>query len=117
MFDRDAHRDDRGKPSQASIAMKVIDGEDPGGITEAVGWKGGGFRYYRLAPSLLEQDRWGNRVINRAYNAAMLAEALCKLEGFTYAPLGSRHKPCPAQPSGIRPPISPRSMACRPGTS
>jgi adenine-specific DNA-methyltransferase len=40
---------------------KVIDGEDPGGITKAVGWKGGGgFRYYRLAPSLLEKDRWGN---------------------------------------------------------
>jgi adenine-specific DNA-methyltransferase len=66
---------------------KVIDGEDPGGITEAVGWKGGGgFRYYRLAPSLLEQDRWGQWVINKQYNAAMLAEALCKLEGFTYAP-------------------------------
>ncbi len=66
---------------------KVIDGEDPGGITEAVGWRGGGgFRYYRLAPSLLEKDKWGNWVINKEYNAAMLAEALCKLEGFTYAP-------------------------------
>ena len=66
---------------------KVIDGEDPGGITEAVGWKGGGgFRYYRLAPSLLEKDKWGNWVISKEYNAAMLAEALCKLEGFTYAP-------------------------------
>ena len=66
---------------------KVIDGEDPGGVTQAVGWKGGGgFRYYRLAPSLLEKDRWGNWVINKEYNAAMLAEALCKLEGFTYAP-------------------------------
>ena len=66
---------------------KVIDGEDKGGITEAVGWKGGGgFRYYGLAPSLLEKDRWGNWVINKEYNAAMLAEALCKLEGFTYAP-------------------------------
>ena len=66
---------------------KVIDGEDPGGITEAVGWKGGGgFRYYRLAPSLLEKDKWGNWVINHDYNAAMLAEALCKLEGFSYAP-------------------------------
>lgn len=33
---------------------KVIDGEDCGGVTEAVGWQGGGgFRYYRLAPSLL----------------------------------------------------------------
>jgi adenine-specific DNA-methyltransferase len=66
---------------------KVIDGQDPGGITEAVGWKGGGgFRYYRLAPSLLEKDKWGNWVINRAYNPAMLAEAVCKLEGFTYQP-------------------------------
>jgi adenine-specific DNA-methyltransferase len=66
---------------------KVVDGEDPGGITETVGWKGGGgFRYYRLAPSLLERDKWGNWVINHDYNAAMLAEALCKLEGFTYAP-------------------------------
>ncbi len=67
--------------------QKVIDGQDPGGITEAVSWKGGGgFRYYRLAPSLLEKDRWGNWVINKEYNAAMLAEAVCKLEGFTYAP-------------------------------
>ncbi len=66
---------------------KVIDGEDKGGITEAVGWQGGGgFRYYRLAPSLLEKDKWGNWVIHHGYNAAMLAQALCKLEGFTYAP-------------------------------
>jgi adenine-specific DNA-methyltransferase len=67
--------------------QKVINGEDKGGITEAVGWNGGGgFRYCRLAPSLLEQDKWGNWVINKTYNPAMLTEALCKLEGFTYAP-------------------------------
>jgi adenine-specific DNA-methyltransferase len=66
---------------------KVIDGEDPGGVTKATGWQGGGgYRYYRLAPSLMEKDRWGREVISPAYNAAMLAEALCKLEGFTYAP-------------------------------
>jgi adenine-specific DNA-methyltransferase len=66
---------------------KVVDGTDPGGITEAVGWKGGGgFRYYRLAPSLLEKDKWGQWVISKEFNAAMLAEAACKLEGFTYAP-------------------------------
>jgi adenine-specific DNA-methyltransferase len=71
---------------------KVIDGEDPGGITKAVSWKGGGgFRYYRLAPSLLEKDKWDNWVINKTYNAAMLAEALCKLEGFTYAPSDSAY--------------------------
>ena len=66
---------------------KVIDGEDKGGITEAVGWKGGGgFRYYHLAPSLLEKDKWGNWVVNKAYNPTMLSQAVCKLEGFTYAP-------------------------------
>ena len=65
----------------------VIDGRDTGGITEAVGWTGGGgFRYYRLAPSLLTQDKWGNWVVNQKFNAPMLAEAICKLEGFTYAP-------------------------------
>ena len=66
---------------------KVIDGHDQGGITEALGWKGGGgFRYYRLAPSLLERDRFGNWIISRRYKPEMLAEAMCKFEGFTYAP-------------------------------
>lgn len=66
---------------------KVIDGTDEGGISKAVNWQGGGgFRYYRLAPSLLERDKWGNWIINKSYNAAMLAEAVCKHEGFTYAP-------------------------------
>jgi adenine-specific DNA-methyltransferase len=55
-----------------------------------VGWEGGGgFRYYRLAPSLLEKDKWGNWIVSRDFNAAMLAEAICKLEGFTYAPSDS----------------------------
>lgn len=66
---------------------KVIDGEDTGGITTAVEWKGGGgFRYYKLAPSLLTQDFHKNWVISKEYNSAMLAEAVCKLEGFSYAP-------------------------------
>lgn len=66
---------------------KVIDGTDQGGITKSVNWQGGGgFRYYRLAPSLMEKDRWGREVISKDYNAAMLAQALCKLEGFTYQP-------------------------------
>ena len=69
---------------------KVIDGEDAGGITEAIGWKGGGgFRYYKLAPSLLTQDKWGQWVISKEYNAPMLAEAVCKHENFTYAPSDS----------------------------
>ena len=67
--------------------QKVIDGTDPGGITQPVNWQGGGgFRYYKLAPSLLKKDKWGNWVINPDYHAEMLTAALCKLEGFTYAP-------------------------------
>ena len=66
---------------------KVIDGEDEGGITKVVYWKGGGgFRYYRLAPTLIEKDAFGNPIISKQYNAAMLAEAMCKLMGFQYAP-------------------------------
>jgi adenine-specific DNA-methyltransferase len=69
---------------------RIIDGDDPSGVTEAAGWKGGGgFRYYRVAHSLLEKDRWGNWVIAKDYNAAMLAEAVCKLMNFTYAPSDS----------------------------
>jgi adenine-specific DNA-methyltransferase len=67
--------------------QKVIDGEDQGGISKTVGWKGGGgFRYYKLAPSLLEKDRFDNWIISKEYNATMLAEAMCKLHGFSYAP-------------------------------
>jgi len=70
---------------------KVINDEDKGGVTESTGWKGGGgFRYCRLAPSLIANDRWGNSIVNPEYNAAMLAEALAKLEGFTYAPSETR---------------------------
>lgn len=69
---------------------KVIEGSDQGGISKSVDWKGGGgFRYFELAPSLLEKDKWGREVISPEYDAAMLAQAICKLEGFTYAPSDS----------------------------
>ena len=66
---------------------KVIDGEDQGGVTKAVGWEGGGgFRYHTLAPSLLERDAYDNWVIAPEYNGPMLAQAMCKHLGFTYDP-------------------------------
>lgn len=66
---------------------KTINHDESDGISESVNWVGGGgFRYYTLAPSLIVNDRWGNAVVNPEYNAAQLAEALAKLEGFTYAP-------------------------------
>jgi len=70
--------------------QKVINGEDQGGISKTTNWQGGGgFRYYTLAPSLLEKDKWENWVVNKAYNPEMLSEAICKLEGFSYAPSGT----------------------------
>lgn len=66
---------------------RVVDGEDSAGVSKAVGWSGGGgFRYFFLAPSLLQRDRWGQWIVNKDYNPEMLAAAICKLEGFTYAP-------------------------------
>lgn len=66
---------------------KVIDGSDQAGISASVNWKGGGgFRFYKLAPSLLEKDKYGNWVISKQYNHEMLTKAMCKLEGFKYKP-------------------------------
>ncbi len=70
--------------------QKVIDGSDLGGISKAAAWKGGGgFRFFELAPSLLEKDKWDREVISSKYDPAMLAQAICKLEGFTYEPSDS----------------------------
>lgn len=66
---------------------QVTDGTDQGGISKAQNWQGGsGFKFYELAPSLLKEDRFGNLVINREYNADMLAAAMAKQEGYTYRP-------------------------------
>jgi adenine-specific DNA-methyltransferase len=66
---------------------KVTDGEDTGGITKAVNWQGGsGFKFYELAPSLLNKDKYDNWVISKEYNPNMLAAAMAKQEGFSYAP-------------------------------
>lgn len=64
----------------------VVDGEQ-GGISKAVNWQGGGgFRFFELAPSLLKKDKYGNWIIDERYNADMLAAAMAKHQGFTYAP-------------------------------
>jgi len=65
----------------------IVDFDDKTGISKSFpNYGGGGFRYYRLAPSLLEKDKYGNWVISKEYNPDMLAEALCKNMGFTYNP-------------------------------
>ena len=74
--------------THCAVRLKmVVDGTDQGGISKAHNWKGGGgFRFYELAPSLLKEDKFGNLVINKEYNADMLAAAMAKQEGFTYEP-------------------------------
>ena len=65
----------------------VTDGTDQGGISKAQDWHGGsGFKFYELAPNLLKEDKFGNLVINKEYNADMLAAAMAKQEGYTYHP-------------------------------
>lgn len=65
----------------------VTNGTDQGGISKAQNWEGGsGFKFYELAPSLLKEDKFGNLVINKEYNADMLAAAMAKQEGYTYQP-------------------------------
>lgn len=66
---------------------RVVTGTDKTGVTEEYDWMGGGgFRYYRLAPSLLAKDAWGNWVISKDFDSAKLAHAVCKLMGFRYHP-------------------------------
>ncbi len=67
--------------------QKVINGEDQGGITKSINWKGGGgFKFYELASSLITKDKMGKEIIDPKYNADMLAEAMCKLMGYHYHP-------------------------------
>lgn len=66
---------------------KVISGEDKGGITKAQNWQGGGgYRFYELAPTLINKDPFDEYVINEDYDADMLAAAVALHEGFTYQP-------------------------------
>lgn len=65
----------------------VINGIDNGGVTQDCGWEnGGGYRFYELAPSLVNIDSLGEPVINKEYNADMLASAVALHEGFKYLP-------------------------------
>jgi len=65
----------------------VIAGEDQGGITKSQNWQGGGgYRFYELAPTLINEDAFGEVVINPDYDADALAAAVALHEGFTYQP-------------------------------
>ncbi|UYX11656.1 site-specific DNA-methyltransferase [Clostridium perfringens] len=66
---------------------RVIKGEDNGGITKLINWKGGGgYKFYELAPTLIKEDCFGEPVINNEYSPEMLASAVALHEGFVYRP-------------------------------
>lgn len=65
----------------------VIAGDDLLGITKTLNWQGGGgYRFYELAPTLINKDAFGEYVINEDYDADMLAAAVALHEGFRYQP-------------------------------
>lgn len=78
--------------------QRVIDGIDQGGISKAVNWQGGGgFKYYRLAESLLVRDKDLSTennpvyIINPRYNEELLIKSICKIENFRYRNEGRLH--------------------------
>ncbi len=65
----------------------IIDNKDNSGISKSVDWQGGGgYKFYELAPSLINKDDFDEYVINKEYDADMLASAVALHEGFTYEP-------------------------------
>lgn len=70
----------------------VINGEQ-GGISKDVNWNGGGgYKFYELAaPLLVKNPILPVYQINPSYTWEMVCEAICKIEGFTYAPAGEFH--------------------------
>lgn len=65
----------------------VIDGTDSSGISSDIDWQGGGgYKFYELAPSLIEKDKYGNPVISEQFNSTMLIAAVSKLNGYFFAP-------------------------------
>lgn len=63
----------------------IIDGKDEYGIPYD-SKKLKGYKFYELAPSLINVDSFGEAIINKNYNADMLASAVALHEGFKYEP-------------------------------
>ena len=80
--------------TQCKLRMdKVVDGTDGIGVTEKLNWQGGGgYKFYELAePLLVKNSTLPIYQLNPSYTWDMVCEAICKIEGFTYSPLGEFH--------------------------
>lgn len=66
--------------------MKVVDGTDPGGITQAADWHGGGgFRTLTVGPSLYADTPMGT-LLTEAASGERFTRAMAGQLGFTYQP-------------------------------
>lgn len=66
--------------------LKVVEGDDSGGVTDATGWGGGGgFRVLDVGPSMFEDDQGRVVLADWATNTA-LSEATAAQLGFEFAP-------------------------------
>lgn len=65
----------------------VVEGKDQSGMSKPFGWvRGGGYHFYELAPTLIKEDAFGQKIINPEYNPEMLAATIAKHEGYKYEP-------------------------------
>lgn len=63
----------------------IIDNKDENGIDcNRLLLKG--YKFYELAPSLIETDTFGQPIISKEYDSNMLASAVALHEGFIYSP-------------------------------
>lgn len=71
---------------------KVVNNEDPRGITASIGWQGGGgFRVMEVGPSMFETDEDGGTLLAEWATNGAFAEAVCAQLG--YERLGAESRP------------------------
>jgi len=73
--------------------IKAVIAGEQGGISKSEEWQGGGgFKFYELAESLLVKNKiLPIYQLNPNYSFEMIAEAICKIEGFRYKPTNEFH--------------------------
>lgn len=63
----------------------ILDNNDENGIATITNTLNG-YRFYELAPTLINEDAFGQKVISTDYNSDMLAAAIALHEGYKYEP-------------------------------
>lgn len=67
----------------------ILEGVDNTGVSRFLNNKkyhNGGYKFYELAPTLINEDKFGEPIINKDYSPDMLASAVALHEGFKYQP-------------------------------